>query len=348
MIVKQHPVFIAYHGTYAGQQSSLGYAEQIYDYLENKGIKDCFFFPRAKSNWYKANVKEIMQSSLFMLVCTNGINRTSDGAIDFNQHQNLFVEIETFYGLTQANEVSRDDAIAITIGDDFKMGDEANLHPLFRDKVSSIHCEELTESQLERIYQWVIERQEEKRRTNEAGLSFEIEKVYNKRHNLPHRAILERIANAKSIRSMGISNAYLAATEREDALLTFLDNGGTLEVLFLDPESNNTIQRAHEEGLKREKFIKDETIHAFNALWTSTEDYENAHLYLYDFVPRFNAIFIDELLILQFYSYNNKGKDNPVLYVRKTGDNSPLYNFIDATFEYLKTHSIERKEVYDD
>lgn len=348
MILKTHSVFIAYHGTYAGEKGSMVYAEKIYNYLEKKGIKDCFFFPRAKFNWYKANVKEIMQSALFMLVCTNNINRTPDGALDFSLHQNLFVELETFYGLTQAGEVSRDDAVTVTIGRDFKLGDEAKLHPLFMDMASTLHCDELNEEQLENIYQWVKNRIEENRRAHEAGLSFEIEKVYNMRQHLPHNTILQRIENAKHIRVMGISNAYLAAQERSNSLHAFLENGGELDALFLDPESENTILRAREEGLLREKTIKNVTINAFNALWDTCHTYENAHLYLYNYIPRFNAIFIDELLILQFYSYNNRGIDNPALCIRKTGENSPLYNFIDATFEYLKNHSTERKEYYDE
>ncbi len=346
MIQKIHPVFIAYHGTYAASNGSKDYAEKIYEYLGKKGIKDCFFFPRAQSNWYKANVKEIMQSNLFILVCTNDISRTADGALDVAQHQNLFVELETFYGLTQANEVSRDDAVAVTVGHDFKRGDEAKLHPLFMDMASTLHCDELNEEQLEKIYQWVANRLEENRREREAGLSDEVEKVYDMRNNLPHNRIQQYIANAKHIRSMGISNAYLAAQERASSLRAFLNNGGLLEILFLDPESENTIRRAHEEGLPREGRIKDTTKFSFNTLWDISHEYEHAHLYLFDQVPRFNAIFIDELLILQFYSYNNQGMDNPVLCIRKKGGNSPLYNFIDATFEYLKNHSNERKEDY--
>lgn len=345
MIQKIHPVFIAYHGT-NDKNGSGADAQKIYDYLEKKGLKDCFYFPTANTSRYKANVKEIMQSNLFILVCTNGIARKDNGELDIVRHTNLFVELETFYGLTQAEEVSRDDAVVVTIGHDFKWGEESKLHPLFADRVSSLNCDELNEEQLENIYHWVANRLEKNRMKREAGLSDEVEEVYDKRNNLHHNQIQQYIANAKHIRSMGISNAYLAAQERTSSLRAFLKNGGLLEILFLDPESENTIRRAHEEGLPREGRIKDTTKFSFNTLWDISHEYEHAHLYLFDQVPRFNAIFIDELLILQFYSYNNQGMDNPVLCIRKKGENSPLYNFIDATFKYLKNHSNERKEDY--
>ena len=344
MIKKEHSVFIAYHGTY-DKNGSVMYAEQIYKYLKGKGI-DCFFFPGSHGEFYKANVKEIMQSSLFIMVCTNGIKRTENGKVDVSQHLDLFVELDTFYGLTQVGEAKISDSVAVSIGSEFQHGDEARLHPLFSDRLA-FHFDVLDEDNLNKIYNWVLRRQEDKKKENE-GLSFEIENVYSKRSHLPHNKIRQLIVEAKHIRSMGISNAYLAAQECEDSLKAFLQNGGLLEMLFLDPESENTIRRAQEEDLSKKSIIRKETIHAFEALLLIVGNYNNAHLYLYDNVPRFNAIFIDDLLILQFYSYNNKGKDNPVLCIRKNCEDSPLYNFIDATFEYLKNNATERREDYDD
>lgn len=70
-INKIYDVFIAYHGSHS-QNGSKDYADKLYKYLQNMGLK-CFFFPYSGNDAYKANIIDVIRSKLFILVCTNGL-----------------------------------------------------------------------------------------------------------------------------------------------------------------------------------------------------------------------------------------------------------------------------------
>lgn len=343
---KKYSVFIAYHGTYS-ENGSCEYAQQIFNYLTEKGIS-CFFFPMSsKSGNYKANIKEILESTLFLLVCTNGIKREMTGRINVLEHLDLYVEIDTFWGLSQIGEVKINDSTVVALGTDFRKGSESLLHPLFQDRVALLF-DELDGCALSGIYEWVQTRLKENDNLND-GQSFEIKKLYDKRNKIKISKLQDLIRSADVIRSIGISNSTICDMNIMDSVSLFLQRGGNLEILFLDPDSENTRNRAREENLARESRIAAETKKTFDMMLDVINDCPcpvNARMYLYDLVPRINALFIDNTLILQYYSYNNMGKDNPILLIEKSDDNSPLFDFTEATFEYVRSLAKERSEYY--
>lgn len=346
MLNKRYSVFIAYHGTYA-EGGSRVYAEKIYEYLKGKGLS-CFYFPVSNRNGnYKANIKEIMESSLFILVCTNGIKKERNGRINIREHLDLYTEIDTFWGLTQLGEVTINDSTVVAIGNDFKKGSESFLHPLFQDRVA-LFFDDFNEHACGEVYTWVKDRLKEKEELTE-GISFEIKKLYSKRNKIKINDLQELIKKAVKIQSIGISNTTICDMNIMDAVSEFLKKGGELEILFLDPDSENTRRRTIEECLHRKGRIAVETKKSFDIMLDTINDCEcpvYAKLYLYDLVPRINALFIDDTLILQYYSYNNMGKDNPTLLIERTCSNSPLFDYTKATFEYVRSVSKERRDYY--
>lgn len=343
MANRKYSVFIAYHGTYA-ETGSRKYAEQIFECLEKEGIS-CFCFTKNNSNRnYKANVKEVLESDLFLLICTNDIKREKNGSIKIREHLDLFMEIDTFWGLTQIGDVAINDSMVVGIGNQFKKGSEALLHTMFKDRVGLLF-DNFNDDTLCEISKWVKERMKEKEKLY-AGQSFEIKKLYTKRNKIQNNKLQELIGSAKIIRAIGISNSTLCEMNMSDALSDFLKKGGELEILFLDPKSKNTLKRTAEEKQRKGR-IADETKRSFNGMLDVIHNCNcpvKAKLYLYDLVPRINALFIDDTLILQYYSYNNMGKDNPTMLIEKDMRISPLFEYTLSTFEYVLNTAQERDQ----
>lgn len=345
MINKKYSVFIAYHGSY-DQYGSRKYAKLLYDYLEERGIR-CFFFPECSINGnYKANIKEILESNLFLLVCTSGIKVEDNGKINIREHLDLYVEIDTFWGLTQIGDVLINDSSVIAIGQDFKKGSESLLHPLFQDRVA-LQFDTLDATALESISIWINNRLNEKQFLID-GQSFEVKKLYAKRNNIKLNKLQKMVESAHHVMSVGISNSTICDMNMEESITKFLNNGGLIEVLYLDPDAENTQKRALEEQIRVNRIVG-ETKSKFDFMLdviSGSNHPENGKLLLYNLVPRINALFIDDILILQYYSYNNMGKDNPILYIEKNNQNSPLFQFTLATYNYIKNNSYERRTYY--
>lgn len=335
---KEYDVFIAYHGSYE-QGSSAQYADKLYDYLTQRG-KKCFFFPRAAKDTYKANIIEVMKSRLFLLVCTPTIHTDENKRIDSRTHYELSTEIDAFYALTQLGDATVKDAKIVACGD-WRKGDEAYLHELFSKRTHFYEdgdCEALFGT----VYEWISERLQNTRSWNETQITSEIKEVFATRASMNQSCHFDDlVATAKHIRAVGISNSELTARINPSAIRNCIARGGKIEILFLDPDGRYTPLREQEENLRtnRIKNITNVNIETALDIRDSLPANKDAmSLYLYDKPPRMNMIFVDDYLILQYYSNNIQGINNPSFFIEKQPV-SPVYEFCEKSYEYLKSES---------
>lgn len=332
--LKTYDVFIAYHGSYE-QNGSKKYADEIYEYLTSKGLK-CFYFPRSAKDIYKANIIEVLKSRTFLLVCTNGLH-TDKGRIDNTHHYELSTEIDAFYAMTQMGNITVKEAKVIACGE-FMKGDEMHLHELFANRTHIYYNGE--ESVLATIYNWVQRHGKETLSWSETQKTTEIKQVFATRATIKESCHFDDlIASAKRVRAVGISNSELTARINPGAIKNCIDRGGTIEILFLDPEGVYTSLREKEEGLRTNRIRNITNINIETALDMRDRCAEafrdNMSLYIYDEQPRMNIILIDDYLLLQYYSNNMPGIQNPSFLVERQKD-SPVFDFCEASYEYLK------------
>ncbi len=342
----RYDVFIAYHGSFAAN-GSVESARAIYKHLTGLGFR-CFFFPESsRTGNYKANVKEILESRCFLLVCNSNIEVEADGSLSVREHLNLFAEIDTFWGLTQIGDAQINDSAVVAVGADFHKGNEALFHPIFCDRIA-MYGDEMNTCLLDRIGAWAIDRKKEAEELM-SGLSFEIEAVYANRTFIKPEHIRQAIAGANKIVAIGIGNGDLSGYSLMDALRRFLQGGGELEIYYLDPESEIIFQRAVDEGFSRRDRISCLSKNQINTMLDLCKEIPNAHvnLYVYALPPRMNAIMIGDLTFLQFYSYGDMGVGNPVFVLRRQKDTSPLCDFVSHMYEYIKSRATRREEYYE-
>lgn len=336
---KMYDVFIAYHGSYA-TEGSRSYADKIYDYLSSHGL-ECFYFPHANKDIYKANIIEVMRSRVFLLVCTNGLHLLEDGKIDPKNHYELSTEIDAFYALTQIGEVSVTDAKVVVCGD-FHKGDESKFHELFANRTHFFH--EGSEADLQKLYEWVIERTARRKTWQETQITSEIKEVFATRASMNQSCRFDDlIATAHTVRVIGISNSEVTARINPNAVINCVEHGGNVEMLFLDPDGQFTRLREQEEGLRANRIknitnVNIETAIGFYDKIQTNKD--NFKLYTYDKQPRMNMIFVDNYLILQYYANNIPGIENPSFFIEKQ-DNSPIFKFCENMYNYLKSGAIQ-------
>ena len=309
-IKKMYDVFIAYHGSYA-LEGSRSYADQVYDYLSSRGI-DCFYFPYADKDVYKANIIEVMRSRVFLLVCTNGLHLLENGKIDAKNHYELSTEIDAFYALTQIGEVSVTDAKVVACGE-FHKGDESKFHELFAHRTHFFLDD--GENSLQEILRWIEGRLAQRKTWQETQITSEIKAVFATRASMNQSCRLDDlIATAHTVSVVGISNSEVTARINPSAIENCVEHGGTVEILFLDPNGQFTPLREKEEGLRVDRIknitnINIETALDFRDRLQNNRD--NYKLYIYDKQPRMNMIFVDDNLILQYYANNIPGIGNP-------------------------------------
>lgn len=335
---KEYDVFIAYHGSYE-QGSSAEFANKVYEYLTQHG-KKCFFFPRAAKDTYKANIIEVMKSRLFLLVCTPTIHTDENKHIDSRVHYELSTEIDAFYALTQLGDAKIKDAKILACGDWHK-GDEALLHELF-SKRTHFYDDGNIQTTLETVGNWIDESLQDTRSWNETQITTEIKEVFATRASMNQSCHFDDlVATAKHIRAVGISNSELTARINPSAIRNCIARGGKIEILFLDPNGKYTPLREQEENLRTNRIKNITNVNIETALDirdSLPENRENMSLYLYDKPPRMNMIFVDDYLILQYYSNNIQGINNPSFFIEKQAV-SPVYEFCEKSYEYLKSES---------
>ncbi len=342
---KTHDVFIAYHGSYE-QGGSRQCAQKICDFLTEKGLK-CFFFPYAKHDVYKANIIEVMRSRTFLLVCSSGLHVTEEGKIDPRNHYELSTEIDAFYALTQLGEVSVTDAKVYACGGRRK-GDEARLHELFANRTHFYDETGEDPAVREELFSWVSERTCGARSWQESQITSEIKEVFASRASMNQSCRFDDlVATAKSVRAVGISNSEMTARINPNAIVNCIEHGGSIELLFLDPDGQYTGQREREERLRpgRIRTITNVNLEtAYDIRERINVNKEQFKLYLYDKLPRMNMIFVDDYLILQYYANNIPGIENPSFFIEKQTV-SPVFTFCERAYEYLKSEAKEWEEI---
>ena len=335
---KEYDVFIAYHGSYE-QGGSIEYANKVYDYLTQHGIR-CFFFPRAARDTYKANIIEVMKSKLFLLVCTPTIHTDEKQHIDPYKHYELSTEIDAFYALTQLGDARIKDA-KILACNNWHKGDEAYLHELFYKRTHFYENGDL-KTMLEEVMAWIKKNLQNSLSWNETQITTEIKEVFATRAAMNQSCQFDNlVATSKHIRAAYISNSELTARINPNAIRNCIANGGKIEILFLDPNGKYTPLREQEEELRPNRIKNVTNVNIETALDirdSLPENKENMLLYLYDKSPRMNMIFVDTYLILQYYSNNIQGINNPSFFIEKQAS-SPIYEFCEKSYEYLKSQS---------
>lgn len=335
---KIYDVFIAYHGTYE-DGGSFACAQKICDALIAKGLR-CFFFPYAKQDVYKANIIEVMRSRTFLLVCSNGLHTTDDGRIDPRYHYELSTEIDAFYALTQLGEVAVTDAKAYVCGQ-FNKGDESKLHELFANRTHFYDPDCGNSDVIDKLYSWICERTLTSRSWQETQITLEIKEVFASRASMNQSCRFDDlVATAKSVRAIGISNSELTARINPLAIINCIEHGGSIEIIFLDPNGQYTRLREEEEGLRAGRIRNITSVNLETALdikdkLKDSAECGNYKLYMYDKQPRMNMIFVDDYLILQYYANRIPGIENPSFFIEKQAV-SPIFDFCEKAYEYLK------------
>ena len=351
---EQFDVFIAYHGTYESG-GSFSVAKLIADYLLDKGLK-VFFYPYSERDAYKTNIFQVINSTTLLLVASENIHRTPAGKIDYKNHYELSVELDSFYSSTflDGNAFKSPlDSKVIFCGqynDDFIKGDESKLHELFKDRIH-FSCDKNNENQLlEEVYKWVCSRILLKKNGTgkyiSSRLSNEVKCVYSKRTAMiDGERFNELISRANKIICIGISNSDLTSRIDQDAMFEFILNGGTIELYFLDPSGFYTAQREKEEQFddERIKLTTENNLRIAKSFKDSLpEEYKNNYkILLYDISPRLNIIFIDDKLFLQFYGFISRGMDTPSFSILKQEEKSPLFDYCTKSYDFIKKNSKE-------
>ncbi len=333
---KEYDVFIAYHGSYE-KGGSKEYADMIYDRLTEKGLK-CFYFPRSAKDAYKANIIEVMRSRVFILVATSNLHVDKNRRIDAKYHYELSTEIDAFYALTQISQASVKDAKVLVCGE-CRKGDESEIHELFANR-THFYYEDEEEDTLAQLENWVFERIKKNITWNETQITSEIKEVFATRASMNQSCKLDDlIAVAKSVKAVGISNSELTARINPSAISNCIEHGGKIELLFLDPDGEYTALREVEEGLRKNRIKNITNINIETAIEMIDRlscNKENFTLYTYDKQPRMNMIFVDDYLILQYYSNNIPGINNPSFFIEKR-EESPIFLFCQRAYDYLKS-----------
>ncbi|MCH5160248.1 MAG: hypothetical protein J1F66_05345 [Clostridiales bacterium] len=336
-LTKTYDVFIAYHGSY-DPEGARTYADKVYEYLNDECKLKCFYFPKSSSDIYKANMLEVMRSRVFLLVCTDGLHRLKSGKIDPVHHHELATEIDAFYAMTQMGEANVTDAKVVVCGE-FRKGDEEHIHELFANRTHFYY----DENSIDQLYQWVLSRLDASSTWQQTQITHEIQAVFATRAAMNQSCkINDLVAQAKSVRVVGISNSEMTARINPDAIINCIENGGIIEMIFLDPEGEFTKKREQEENLRQDriKIITQVNIGTACTFYERmTKNRENFTLYKYDKQPRMNMIFVDDKLILQYYANNIPGIQNPTFLVERQS-NSPVYEFCEKVYAYLKESAV--------
>lgn len=336
---KVYDVFIAYHGSYE-QNGSRMYADKVYEFLKSKNLK-CFYFPATQNDAYKANIIDVMRSRTFLLVCTNGMHILKDKQIDAKYHYELSTEIDAFYALTQIGEASLKDAKVLACGE-YMNGDEAEIHELFAKRTHLYYKDE--NQPLDFVYDWVMDRIQRLKTWNDTQITSEIKEVFATRASMGQSCHFDNlIAAAKTVKAVGISNSELTARINPSAVKNCIEHGGSIEILFLDPEGEYTKLREAEENLRRNRIKSITNVNIETALDIRDrieKNTENFKLYIYDKQPRMNMIFVDDYLILQYYANNIPGIDNPSFFIERQNE-SPIFEFAQKVYQYLKAEAVE-------
>ncbi len=347
MFDKDYDVFIAYHGSHDKESGTLGVSQRLHDYLSAHGI-NAYFFPNDSKDSYKTTILEVMRAKTFLLVCNKNLAVTSNFRIDQGRHYQLLAEIDTFYALTQtADDVSTLDAKILACGEfdgKIKEGNVQEFHQLF-DSRTHTYCHEHDEDEsFATILEWIEAR---KVAWSQRGDSWQKQQISTEiQYTLVARSSMgqfcnlsSKVAVAKKIRICGITNLELISKVDDTILRNAIINGAEVEMLFLNPDCKEMVERMEEEKDTRGKLKRktreniEEMLDFVDALPDDCKD--RVQLYTYDLAPRINMIEIDDFMVLQYYASFASGKDNPCFLLERK-EISPIFDFCEDNQEQLK------------
>ncbi len=341
MFQKEYDLFLAYHGTHENSDM-LGICTRLCDFLTKNGIK-VFFFPTEKSDNYKTNIAKVIQSKTFLLVCNNNINLLPDtGMLDIHKHYELATELDTFYALVGLKEsVSAEDAKVFACGNptDPQLY-ESRIHNLFVGR-TYIYYDSTTRTEQDAfndVLTWAksrLDKWKPDQISSEVRLSFLKRPTMSSTINLP-----KRIANAKNIRIAGVSNIEITYYNRA-ALTEALKHGADVEVLFLNPNSPHTLSREREDYGNEKGILKGLTLFCIKDFEVFRQELdenerERCRALIYDKLPRFNIILLDDCAVIQYYVEGIPGSQCPCYYIERQDGVSPIYEFYEKMYESLK------------
>ena len=355
-IITIYDVFIAFHNS--GDDSGSGkQAEAIYKYLTENGIK-CFLFTESIESIYKANFVKIMQSKLLLMVCNSNIALKSNGEIDFRKNYHLYVELDSFFALTQSDAFDKsinDSAILYFANDgNHKLANSPEqMHPLFNNRNSFYFADGTDdEDAFENVLDWVEDRLDV---SYDDIVEDELITILSGRGSNPIERRFGSIdfhkvmRHAVKIKCIGISNWTFSLTDGCRKLIRALKKGTEVEMLFLDPDGVNCRIRSEEEKKNTRTQIQDsfdmiqsELLKHFHS---DRRPLESLHIFTYDLIPRDNLIFVytenDAYVFVQNYSHSMPGSANPCLVIRrKADDSSPLFEYYEKVYNNVKDNGV--------
>ena len=354
IINNEYDIFIAFHNSNS-ENGSGDEAKKIYDFFSDNGLK-CFLFSENNFQLYKANFVKIMQSKLFLLVCNDSISRTRSGELDFKKNYHLYVEMDTFYALTQEEEFDKSSKdAAVLFFSNQKAGEFSKspekLHPLFdhRDSFFIVN-NETQQEKFKEILDWALERRS---LHNAEDISDEIIALMNGRRTDIFRRKIEGVdfrkilSKAISVKCVGISNWAFSLNDGCEKLHKFLNANIPIEMIFLDPDGENAKIRGTEENKDTHGQIMD----SFNMIESeiiekykdSPEKLQLLSTYTYDMIPRENIILIytenDAYALVQNYSYNIPGATSPQMILKKGHRGSIAFEHYEKIYQTIRQHS---------
>jgi hypothetical protein len=148
-----------------------------------------------------------------------------------------------------------------------------------------------------------------------------------------HEDISKNLRSVKEIRVLALHGARLWVNK--DLKTTVLNTSASIRVLLLQPDSNYVVSRVGEFPEEYgHKAIRAQIISAIRLLQKWKEKKGAAcQTRLYDEIPSFWLVFVDDLLYLSSYSRNRNSQDSEVYKIRS--QKHSLFQMFDEHFERL-------------
>jgi transcriptional regulator with XRE-family HTH domain len=154
---------------------------------------------------------------------------------------------------------------------------------------------------------------------------------------LPPAAIFE---DAKSIRACGLSLNFICQQYADDRLRSLVENGASVQCLFLAPDGASIKAREEEEGytigqLSALTALNIEILRQRIKGRLDGDSQSRVEIATYDETVRFNIILVDDLAFVQPYLHSARGLESPTFVIRRQGTGAGLYPVFEETFTRL-------------
>ena len=179
--------------------------------------------------------------------------------------------------------------------------------------------------------------------------SSEIERVFFGRSLMSSYVDLPRlISESRNILVVGVSNREIIPDNKIFVLNALQQNNATVEIIYLDPDSQYAAEHDLQETGERGDISKLDV----TARLKQAQDFKqslpqelqsNCKFFKYNALPRLNLIVFDECAIIQYYADKKFGGKSPCFYIKKQKDVSPFYEYCKNIHAALKSESSEIK-----